>query len=90
MLTRSKDFLDFLRPSSFDGKGAKNTNKVAYIGAASIENTCIMDTCAKSTSAEDISSAKDICVQDAFVRGVYIEDTCVRDINTVKYLEIHS
>lgn len=37
-------FLSYLRPSSTDGKGAKNTDRGTYIRATSIESIYIMDT----------------------------------------------
>ena len=53
MSTCSGRFPGFPRPSSSDGKGTKDTNRVAYTGYASIRSTCIRDTCSRDTSAGD-------------------------------------
>ena len=89
MLTHSKGFPSFLRPSSSDGKGNKGTNRVACIGTANIGSTCTRDTCARAIGARDTSSARGACVKGAFVRGAYVESICARSVGAVEHLEMY-
>ncbi len=75
MSTRSGGFPGFPRPSSFDDKGAKGTDRVACTGVASIGSTC-----ARGTGAGDTSSAGGACA----------ESTCAGGASAVEHSEMHS
>ena len=62
------------RPSSSDGKGAKDINRGACIEAAGIGSTCTRDTCARGTCAGNASSAVSACIKGAGPEGTGTED----------------
>lgn len=73
ILTCSKKFLDFLQQNLF------NNNKITYIGAVSIRNTCIKAIYAKSTCIKD-TDIKDFF----FARNVDVKSFCA-----IKYSKIY-
>lgn len=81
-------FSSFLQPNLFDGKDAKSINRVVYIRAVSIRNNYIKNTYTKSTTGNTFF-IKSTYVKDAFVKIACTKSTYWKDIDAVKYLEMH-
>ena len=90
MSTHSGDFSGFPQPSLSDDKVAKDTNRVACIGAAGIGSIYTRDTCARSTSAGNTFFARSACIKGAFVGDTHSKNTYARDASAIKYLGMHS
>ena len=75
-LTCSRGFSGFLRPSSSDGKGSKDTDRGAYIEAARIGSTCTRDTCSRDACIGN-TFAREACTRSACIGSAYIGNTSI-------------